>query len=119
MAKVSTSQYEKLKQLIDIENKLVKHEIEIEGLDFTFWTKPNTIGKYRAAKAASKDPEDLLEVTARLFIKNALDESGEPQYQIDALPLILNKLSMESASKLMGAMNSDEEDEVETDLKSN
>jgi hypothetical protein len=117
MAKALTP-IEKLQQLIDIENKLIKHEIDIKGIDFTFWTKPTTISKYKAAKAASKDPEDLLETTARLFIKNALDESGRPQFQIDALPLIMGQLSMTSASKLMGAMNSDEEEEVETDLKS-
>ena len=110
--------YEKLQQLVDMENKLIKHEVVIKGIDFTFWSRPTTISKYKAAKAASRDPEDLLETTARLFIKSAIDENGQPQFQIDSLPLIIDKLSMASASKLMGAMNSDEEEEVETDLKS-
>ena len=31
----------------------------------------------------------MLESTARLFIKKALDESGQPQYQADALPVLM------------------------------
>ena len=34
-----------------------------------------------------------------------MDESGRPQYQADALPVLMRSLSMETASKLMGAMN--------------
>ena len=121
MAQAQTG-LEKLQALVDLENKLIKHEVEIKGIDFTFWSKPTSISKYKAAKAASKDPEDLLETTARLFIKSALDENGQPQFQIDALPLIMGQLSMASASKLMGAMNETEEEEEaysELDMKSN
>ena len=64
-----------------------------------------TIAEYQAAKRASKDPDDLLETTVRLFIKKALDESGRPQYQADALPVLMRSPSMDTASKLMGAMN--------------
>ena len=117
MAKAMTG-LEKLQQLADLENKLTKHELEIEGIDFTFWSKPTTIGDYKAAKAASKDPEDLLETTARLFIKTARDESGQPQYAIDSLPMLLRVLSMTSASKLMAAMNEKDEEDVDTDMKS-
>ena len=41
-----------------------------------------------------------------------------PQYQIDALQVIMNALSMETASKLLGALNSGEEEAVEIDFKS-
>ena len=109
---------EKLQQLADLENKLTKHELEIKGIDFTFWAKPTTIGDYKTAKAASKDPEALLETTARLFIKTARDESGQPQYAIDSLPMLLRVLSMTSASKLMAAMNEKDEEDVDTDMKS-
>jgi len=110
---------EKLQALVDLENKLVKHEVEIKGIDFTFWSKPTSIAKYKAAKAASKDPDDVLEATARLFIKNALDEHGQPQFAIDALPLLMSQMSMKSASKLLAAL-SDEEEEAysELDMKS-
>ena len=117
MAKALTGP-EKLQALADLENKLIKHEIEIKGIDFTFWTKPTTIGDYRAAKAACRDPEDVLETSARLFIKNALDQGGQPQYAIDALPILLRELSMESASKLLSVMNSNEEEATDLDMKS-
>ena len=117
--KIIMSQLDKLLEIAAIENKLTKHELEIEGKDLTFWSKPMTIAEYQQAKKASKNPEDMLETTARLFIKKAMDESGIPQYQADALPVLLRVLSMATAAKLMGAMNdSEEEDEMELDMKS-
>ena len=71
-----------------------------------------TIAEYQQAKQASKNPEDLLETTARLFIKKALDADGHNQYQSDALPALMKALSMET-SKLLGAMNADQEEEEE------
>ena len=29
---------EKLQALVDLENKLIKHEVEINGIDFTFYS---------------------------------------------------------------------------------
>ena len=114
------SQLDKLLEIAANENKLTKHELEIDGHDLTFWSKPMTIAEYQAAKKASKDPDDMLESTARLFIKKALDEGGRPQYQIDALPVLTKVLSMATAAKLMGAMNEtdEEEEEVSLDFKS-
>ena len=117
-AKAALTPLQKLQELADLENKLTKKEIKIKGIDFTFWTKPSTIADYKAAKAASRDPEDLLETSARLFIKNALDENGQPQFAIDALPMLLRVLSMSSASKLISAMNTDEEEDNDLDMKS-
>ena len=112
-------QLDKLLEIAANENKLTKHELKIGGHDLTFWSKPMTIADYQAAKKASKDPDDMLETTARLFIKKAMDEGGSPQYQADALPVLLRVLSMTTASKILGAMNpTEEEDEVELDLKS-
>ena len=111
-----------LDKLLDIaanENKLTKHELEIGGHDLTFWMKPLTIAEFQAAKKASKDPEDMLESTARLFVRKALDANGSPQYQSDALPVLMRSLSMQTATKLMAAMNSEEEEEGEAmDFKS-
>lgn len=108
---------EKLQELVDIESKLVKHEVEIKGIEWTFYARPTSISKFNAAKRASKDPDNLLETSARLFIKSALDESGKPLFTIDALPLIVDGLSLASASKLMGALNgSDEEEEAYSGL---
>ena len=113
------SQLDKLLDIAANENKLIRHELEIGGHDLTFWSRPLTIAEYQAAKRASKDPDDLLETTVRLFIKKALDESGRPQYQADALPVLMRNLSMETASTLMGAMNDNKEEEAEEmDFKS-
>ena len=98
-------QLDKLLEIAANENKLTKHELEIDGHDLTFWSKPMTIAEYQSAKKASKDPDDMMESTARLFIKKALDENGSPQYQIDAIPVLMRVLSMQTAAKLMGAMN--------------
>lgn len=106
---------DKLQALVDLENKLVKHEVEIKGIDFTFWTRPTSMAQYKAAKAAAKDPDDTLETTARLFIKNALDENGKPQFAIDALPVLMSQLSITSAIKLLNAL-SDEEEEAYSGL---
>ena len=112
-------QLDKLLQIAAQEDKLTKHELEIKGHDLTFWSKPMKIVEYQAAKQASKNADDLLETTARLFIKKALDANGQPQYQSDALPVLMSALSMETAGKLMGAMNdSEQEEEVELDFKS-
>ena len=113
------NQLEKLQAIAGQENKLKKHDLFIKGHDLTFWSTPLKISEYPLAKKQSKNPDDLLESTARLFIKKAVDANGVPQYQIDALPVIMGALSMETASKLLGAMNeSDEEEELNLDFKS-
>ena len=111
-------QIDKLLEIAAQEEKLIKHVVEIKGVDLTFWTRPTKIVEYQAAKQASKNPDDELETVARLFIKKALDANGNQQYQSDALPVLMNVLSMESASKLMGAMNESQEEDVELDMKS-
>ena len=113
------NQLEKLQAIAGQENKLKKHDLFIKGHDLTFWSTPLKISEYQMAKKQSKNPDDLLESTARLFIKKAVDANGHQQYQIDALPVIMGALSMETASKLLGAMNeSDEEEELNLDFKS-
>ena len=112
-------QLDKLLEIAAQENKLTKHELFIKGQDLTFWSKPLTIAEYQLAKKQSKDPEDVLESTARLFIKKACDANGNEQYQVDALPVLLKLLSLQTASKIMGAMNNeDEEEAIELDFKS-
>ena len=112
-------QLDKLLEIAAQEDKLTKHELFIKGQDLTFWSKPLTIAEYQLAKKQSKDPEDVLESTARLFIKKACDASGHQQYQIDALPVLMKALSLQTASKIMGAMNNeDEEEAIELDFKS-
>ena len=112
-------QIDKLLAIAAQEDVLIKHEIKIKGQDLTFWSRPMKICEYQAAKQASKNPDDMLETAARLFIRKALDASGQPQYQSDALPFLMNVLSMETASQLMGAINdSEEEEDMDLDVKS-
>ena len=117
--KITMRQLDKLLEIAANENKLTKHELEIDGHDLTFWTKPMTIAEYQTAKKSSKDPDDLMETTARLFVKKAMDEGGSPQYQSDAVPVLMRVLSMATAAKLMSAMNAaEEEEDMDLDIKS-
>ena len=60
-----------------------------------------------------------MEYTVRLFVAKALDEAGQKQYQVDAIPVLMRQLSMKTATEIMSALNPDEEEEAETlDLKS-
>ena len=112
-------QLDKLLEIAANENKLTKHELEIDGHDLTFWSKPMTIAEYQAAKKASKDPDDLMETTARLFVKKAMDEGGSPQYQSDAIPVLMRVLSMQTSAKILSAMNAaEEEEDADLDIKS-
>ena len=117
--KLIMRQLDKLLEIAANENKLTKHELEIDGHDLTFWSKPMTIAEYQTAKKSSKDPDDLMETTARLFVKKAMDEGGSPQYQSDAIPVLMRVLSMQTAAKIMGAMNvAEEEEDMDLDIKS-
>ena len=69
------NQLEKLQAIAGQENKLKKHDLFIKGHDLTFWSTPLKISEYQMAKKQSKNPDDLLESTARLFIKKA-DANG-------------------------------------------
>ena len=103
---------EKLQAIAGQENKLKKHDLFIKGHDLTL-VNTTEDQEYQMAKKQSKNPDDLLESTARLFIKKAVDANGHQQYQIDALPVIMGALSMEQQASSLGAMNElDEEEEL-------
>ena len=113
------SQLDKLLEIAAMENKLQKRDLFIMGRDLTFWSKPVTIAEYQQARRASKNPDDFLEYTCRLFVAKALDESGQRQYSPDAIPVLLRQLSMKTATEMMAALNPDEdEEEAELDMKS-
>jgi hypothetical protein len=109
-------QLDRLLEVAARNNKLTKKSVELDGEDFTFWHKPMTIAEYQEAKAKSRNPEDALEAAIRLFVKKALDEGGSPQYQSDAIPVLQKVLPFDMASKLIGAMQSSEEDEEEPEM---
>ena len=53
-------------------------------------------------------PDDLLE--ARSAVHQAVDANGHQQYQIDALPVIMGALSMETQAAAGGHERIDEEE---------
>ena len=114
------SQLDKLLAIAAQENKLIKHELEVMGQDLTFWSKPLKIDEWQMAADAAKNPNNKLEITARLFIMKALDQAGRPQYAVDALPVLMRELSLETAAKIMNAMDEKEEDKTmeSLDMKS-
>ena len=99
-------------------NRLIKKTVELDGEDFTFWHHPMKMEEYQDAKSSSKNPEDTLELAVRLFVKKALDANGHQQYQSDVIPVLMKALPFELAGKLIGALQSDEEEEIELDMKS-
>ena len=111
-------QIERLLEVAARNNKLTKKSVDLDGDDFTFWHKPMTIEDYTLAKTTSKDPDDSLETAIRLFVNKALDEGGTRQYQSDAIPVLQKVLPMGLASKLIGSLTSDEEEDEELDFKS-
>lgn len=113
-------QLDRLLEVAARKNKLIKKVVELDGEDFTFWHKPMTIAEYTEAKTRSKNPEDALEQAIRLFVSKALDESGAPQYQADAIPVLQKVMPMDLAATLVGALQSNDEEEEtpELDMKS-
>ena len=111
-------QIEKLKRIAAKEMVLTKHELFIKGEDLTFWSKPTTIEQFSLATNACKNKGDQIEQTARLFIMKALDKSGQPQYQADALHWLVSELSIKTSSKIMAQLDVDVEEEEELDMKS-
>ena len=111
-------QIEKLKRIAAKEMVLTKHELFIKGEDLTFWSKPTTIDEYNLATNACKNKTDQIEQTARLFINKALDKSGQPQYQADALPWLTGQLSLKTTTRILQQLEVDVEEEEELDMKS-
>ena len=111
-------QIEKLKRIAAKEMVLTKHELFIKGEDLTFWSKPTTIDEYNLATNACKNKTDQIEQTARLFINKALDKSGQPQYQADALPWLTGQLSLKTTTRILQQLEVEVEEEEELDMKS-
>ena len=111
-------QIEKLKRIAAKEMVLTKHELFIKGEDLTFWSQPTTIDEYNLATNACKNKTDQIEQTARLFIMKALDKSGQPQYQADALPWFTGQLSLKTTTRILQQLEVDVEEEEQLDMKS-
>lgn len=111
----------KLQMLMDIaaeEDRLVKHPCEIKGRDFTYWAKPQTIKEFNSARRACKNKDDELEMSIRVFIARALDESGNRQYDESAVPVLTRMLDLSLVSKLINAEPLEDLGVGQVDIKS-
>jgi len=111
-------QIDKLLRIAAQESKLMKHELHIKGEDLTFWCKPTTIEEYNLALSACKNKADQVEQTARLFIQKALTQAGQPQYQADALPVLLKQLSLKTTTRILQQLEVEVQEAEELDMKS-
>ena len=112
---------DKLQMLMDIaaeEDRLVKHPCEIKGRDFTYWAKPQTIKEFNSARRACKNKDDELEMSIRVFIARALDESGRHQYDESAVPVLTRMLDLSLVSKLINAEPLEDLEVGQVDTKS-
>ena len=81
--------------------------------------KPLTMAQLVEARKSVRKGETLsdLETSIKLFTIRALNADGTRQYQADAFNVLM-RLPLEDLTKLAGAMNTEEEEEPELDIKS-
>ena len=94
-------------------------ECFLDGEDFSFYVKPLTMAQLVEARKSFKKGVELsdLETTIKLFTLRALNADGSRQYQADAFNVLM-RLPLDDLNKLAGAMNVEEEEETELDIKS-
>ncbi len=112
------SDLDRLMEIAGEMNKLTKHEVTIAGRDFEWFSKPMTIENVTAAKSKAKNKEDELEQAVRMFISRALDANGNQKYGEDYVTPFMKILPLSVVTDMLGAMNSDEEEGEEIDMKS-
>lgn len=111
------SDLDRLMEIAGEMNKLKKHEVEIEGRKFEWYSKPMTIEDIAVARSKAKDKEDDLEQAVRMFISRALDANGKRKYGEDYVTPFMKVLPLTVVTEMLGAMNA-EEDSDEVDMKS-
>lgn len=108
-------QIDRVLQFAGQNNALTKCECIMEdGTDFSFYTKPITTAQLNEAQKPNKKGDEItnLEASVKLFILRALDQNGMRQYALADLPFLLG-LQAETLNKIVGAMNSTDEEDVE------
>jgi len=108
-------QIDRVLQFAGQNNALTKCECIMEdGTDFSFYTKPITTAQLNEAQKPNKKGDEItnLEASVKLFILRALDQNGMRQYALADLPFLLG-LQAETLNKIVGAMNTTDEEDVE------
>ena len=100
-------------------DRMIYKEVEIKGEDFSFWMKPLTIAEQQSAQKAAKS-DDANDFAIQLLVKKALDENGQPMFQVDAGLTLRNAIEKAEVDKLLLALVREEEAEEEPalDMKS-
>ena len=94
-------------------------ECFLDDEDYSFYVKPLTMAQLVEARKSTRKGEQLsdLETSIKLFTIRALNADGTRQYQADAFNVLM-RLPLEDLTKLAGAMNTDDEEDQELDIKS-
>ena len=96
-------------------NALTKCECIMEdGTDFSFYTKELTSAQINEAQKPNKKGDEItqLESSVKLFVLRALDQNGMRQYALADMPFLMG-LPIEALNKVVGAMNSTDDEGVE------
>ena len=110
------SDLDRLMEIAGEMNKLTKHQVTIKGRDFEWYSKPMTISDVSAAKTGSKNKEDELEQSVRMFISRALDANGNQKYGEDYVTPFMKVLPLSVVTDMLAAMNADKEEGEEIDM---
>lgn len=96
-------------------NALTRCECIMEdGTDFSFYTKELTSAQINEAQKPNKKGDEItqLESSVKLFVLRALDQNGMRQYALADMPFLMG-LPIETLNKVVGAMNSTDDEGVE------
>ena len=96
-------------------NALTRCECIMEdGTDFSFYTKELTSSQINEAQKPNKKGDEItqLESSVKLFVLRALDQNGMRQYALADMPFLM-ELPIETLNKVVGAMNSTDDEGVE------
>lgn len=108
-------QIDRVLQYAGQNNALTRCECIMEdGTDFSFYTKPMTTGQLNEAQKPNKKGDEItqLEASVKLFILRALDQNGMRQYALADMPFLMG-LQTDTLNKIVGAMNTTDEEDVE------
>ena len=100
-------------------SELTYCECFLDDEDYSFYVKPLTMAQLVEARKSVRKGEQLsdLETSIKLFTIRALNADGTRQYQADAFSVLM-RLPLEDLTKLAGAMNTEDEEDEELDIKS-
>ena len=98
-------------------DKTIRKQVEIKGEDFSFNMKPLTIAEQQSAQKLAKT-DDANDFALQLLVKKALDDNGQPMFNVGDVAMLRNAIEKAEVEKLLLALIVDSEEGVDTDHKS-